>query len=193
MSTSIQAVEIHTRRLLLRPLQLSDAQQTQRLFPQWEIVQHLNPNVPWPYPEDGALTYYRDVALPAIQRGDEWHWTLRLKQSPEHHIGAISLHRSKPDNRGFWLGLPWHGQGLMTEAVIVVNNFWFDVLGFPILRAPKAMVNLASRRISEKTGMRMVATEERDFVSGRHLCEIWEITADEWRKTRALLQANWQA
>jgi RimJ/RimL family protein N-acetyltransferase len=193
MPTSIPAVELFTHRLLLRPLQLSDAQQTQRLFPQWEIVQHLNPNVPWPYPEDGALTYYRDVALPAIQRGDEWHWTLRLKQSPEHHIGAISLHRSKPDNRGFWLGLPWHGQGLMTEAVIVVNNFWFDVLGFPILRAPKAMVNLASRRISEKTGMRMVATEERDFVSGRHLCEIWEITADEWRKTRALLQANWQA
>jgi RimJ/RimL family protein N-acetyltransferase len=193
MPTSIPAVELFTHRLLLRPLQLSDAPQTQRLFPQWEIVQHLNPNVPWPYPEDGALTYYRDVALPAIQRGDEWHWTLRLKQSPEHHIGAISLHRSKPDNRGFWLGLPWHGQGLMTEAVIVVNNFWFDVLGFPILRSPKAMGNLASRRISEKTGMRMVATEERDFVSGRHLCEIWEITADEWRKTRALLQANWQA
>ena len=193
MSTSLPAVELFTRRLLLRPLQLSDAQQTQRLFPHWEIVQHLNPNVPWPYPDDGALTYYREVALPAIQRGDEWQWTLRLKESPEHHIGAISLHKSKPDNRGFWLGLPWHRQGLMTEAVIAVNNFWFDVLGFPILRAPKAIGNLASRRISEKTGMRLVATEERDFVSGRHPCEIWEIAADEWRKTRAHLQANWQA
>ena len=190
MSISLPAVELHTRRLLLRPLQLSDAQQTQRLFPYWEIVKHLNPNVPWPYPADGALTYYRDVALPAIERGDEWHWTLRLKQSPDQHIGAISLHRANPDNRGFWLGLPWHRQGLMTEAVIAVNDFWFDVLGFPVLRAPKAVGNLASRRISEKTGMRLVATEQRDFVSGSHLCEIWEITAAEWHKATALLQAH---
>ena len=198
MSTSIRAVELHTPRLLLRPLQLSDAPQTQLLFPHWEIVKHLNPNVPWPYPADGALTYYRDVALPAIERGDEWQWTLRLRQSPEKHIGAISLHRTislhrnRPDNRGFWLGLPWHGQGLMTEAVIAVNDFWFDVLGFPVLRAPKAVGNLASRRISEKTGMRLVAIEERDFVSGRQPSEMWEITADEWHKARATLLTNQQ-
>lgn len=198
MSTSIRAVELHTPRLLLRPLQLSDAQQTQLLFPHWEIVKYLNAIVPWPYPADGALTYYRDVALPAIERGDEWQWTLRLRQSSEKHIGAISLHRSlslhrtSPDNRGFWLGLPWHGQGLMTEAVIAVNDFWFDVLGFPVLRAPKAVGNLASRRISEKTGMRLVATEGRDFVSGRHPSEIWEITMDEWHKARAILVTNQQ-
>ena len=198
MTAKIQAVELHTARLLLRPLQLSDAPQTQLLFPHWEIVKHLNANVPWPYPADGALTFYRDVALPAIERGDEWQWTLRLRQSPEKHIGAISLHRSislnrnRPDNRGFWLGLPWQGQGLMTEAVIAVNDFWFDVLGFPVLRAPKAVGNFASRRISEKTGMRLVATEERDFVSGRQPSEMWEITADEWHKARAILLTNQQ-
>jgi ribosomal-protein-alanine N-acetyltransferase len=192
MTTKIQAVELHTARLLLRPLQLADASQTQLLFPHWEIVKHLNAVVPWPYPADGALTFYRDAALPAIERGDEWHWTLRRKESPKHHIGVISLHKDAADNRGFWLGLPWQGQGLMTEAVIAVNNFWFDVLGFKTMRAPKAVENLASRRISEKTGMHIVATEERNFVSGRFPCEIWEITADEWRKARALLQAEQQ-
>jgi RimJ/RimL family protein N-acetyltransferase len=80
----------------------------------------------------------------------------------------------------------------MTEAVIAANDFWFDVLGFEVLRTPKAVGNLASRRISEKTGMRMVATEERDFVSGRSLCEIWELTADEWHKARALLHTKQQ-
>ena len=29
--------------------------------------------------------------------------------------------------------------------------------------------------------MRVVATEERDYVSGRLLTEVWEITAEEWR------------
>jgi [ribosomal protein S5]-alanine N-acetyltransferase len=180
--------ELHTDRLLLRPLQLADAEQTQRLFPHWEIVKYLNAIVPWPYPADGALVYYRDVSLPAIERGDEWHWTLRLKQSPDRHIGSIGLMKGRADNRGFWLGLPWHGQGLMTEAVIAANDFWFDVLGFPVLRAPKAIANSTSRRISEKTGMRVVATEERDFVSGKLPCEIWELTADEWHKARTLLQ-----
>ena len=175
---------LETERLLLRPLELSDTEQVQILFPHWEVVKYLNAIVPWPYPPDGALTYYRDQALPAMARGDEWHWTLRLKQNPARIIGAIGLIRGATDNRGFWLATPWHRQGLMTEAVIAVNDYWFDVLGFPVLRAPKAIANVASRRISEKTGMRMVGTEERNLVSGRLLSEMWEITAEEWRAFR---------
>jgi [ribosomal protein S5]-alanine N-acetyltransferase len=182
--------ELQTDRLILQPLQLRDAEQTQRLFPQWEIVKFLNARVPWPYPEDRAFYYYRDVALPAIERGEEWHWTLRLKESPEQHIGTVSLHKDEWDNRGYWMGLPWQGRGLMTEGVTAVNDYWFDVLGFSVLRAPKAAVNLASRRISEKTGMRVVATLERDYVSGRFLAEIWEITAEEWREKRLLLRGH---
>lgn len=90
---------------------------------------------------------------------------------------VISLHRNEWNNQGYWLGLPWQRQGLMMEAVIAVNDYWFDVLGFPVLRAPKAVANVASRRISEKTGMRVVANVERDYVSGRLAAEIWEITA----------------
>jgi ribosomal-protein-alanine N-acetyltransferase len=172
---------LHTSRLVLRPLELADASQTQVLFPQWEIVRYLRKIVPWPYPPDGAYTYYRDVALPAVERGDEWAWTLRLKTNPQQLIGAISLFRSDTDNRGFWLGLPWHRQGLMSEACDAVTDYWFEVLKFARMRVPKAIANAGSRRISEKQGMRVIATEDRDYVSGRLPSEIWEITADEWR------------
>ena len=179
---------LQTGRLLLQPLQLADAEQTQRLFPQWEMVQFMAAQIPWPYPADGALTFYRDVALPAMERGEAWHWTLRLKGSPQEHIGSIGLvSKEGYAHRGFWLGLPWQGQGLMTEAVVAVNDYCFDVLGFGALRAPKAVANISSRRISEKTGMRVIGTEERDYVSGRFLSEIWEITADEWREKRQAL------
>jgi ribosomal-protein-alanine N-acetyltransferase len=172
--------ELQTNRLILRPTELADAAQVQKLFSQWEIVKHLNNRVPWPFPEDGVLTHYRESVLPAIERGEEWHWTLRLKTAPEQIIGSIVLCNGD-NNRGFWLGLPWQGQGLMTEAVIAVNDYWFDVLKFPVLRAPKAVANATSRRISEKTGMRIVATGEGDYVSGRLPSETWEITAEEWR------------
>jgi [ribosomal protein S5]-alanine N-acetyltransferase len=176
---------LETERLLLAPIRLEDAEQAQRIFPQWEIVQYLNTRVPWPYPPDGVHSFYRDVLLPAVQRGDEWAWTLRLKTNPDKIIGALSLTRGENDNRGFWLAPAFHGRGLMTEAVIVANDFWFDTLGFTRLRVPKAVANTPSRRISEKTGMRLVAVEpDHAFVCGHMPAEIWEITADEWRAFR---------
>jgi RimJ/RimL family protein N-acetyltransferase len=183
----LQNDELETRRLVLRPLRQEDSFQTQLLFPQWDIVKFLNATVPWPYPEDGVFQFYRDIAIPSIERGDEWHWTIRLKETPDLHIGVISLHRIRVDNRGYWLGIPWQGRGLMTEAVAAVNDYWFDVLGFQVLRAPKAIANESSRRISIKTGMRVIGLEERDFVSGRLMAEIWEINAEEWRQARKLL------
>jgi ribosomal-protein-alanine N-acetyltransferase len=177
-------VRLETPRLELRPLELADAEQAQALFPKWEIVRLLANHVPWPYPNDGALAHYRDAALPAMARGEEWHWSLRLKGDPPQLIGSISLKTTENNNRGFWLGLPWQRQGLMSEAVDVVTDYWFDQLGFPLMRVPKAVVNTASRRISEKNGMRVVGVEERDYVGGRFLTEIWETTSDEWRTHR---------
>lgn len=178
---------LETSRLWLRPLELGDAQQTQVLFPHWEIVRFLTNAVPWPYPPDGALTYYRNVALPAMTRGEAWHWTLRLKASPDQLIGCISLMRSVDENRGFWLGIPWQGHGLMSEACETVTDFWFNLLGFAVLRVPKAIPNVASRRISEKHGMRVIAQMERDYVGGRFPAELWEITAEEWNRRKVVL------
>ena len=176
--------ELHTARLILRPLELADADRIQLLFPHWEIVQYLANVVPWPYPADGALVYLRDVALPAMALGGDWIWTLRLKGDPDQVIGGIALKKHETDNRGFWLGLEWQGRGLMTEAANAVTDYWFDVLEFPVLRVPKAIANADSRRISEKQGMRVIAIVERDYVSGRLPAEIWEITAEEWKARR---------
>jgi ribosomal-protein-alanine N-acetyltransferase len=75
--------------------------------------------------------------------------------------------KAENNNRGFWMGLPWQRRGLMSEGVEVVTDYWFEELGFSVLRAPKAVANTASRKISEKSGMRVVAVEERDYVGGR--------------------------
>jgi [ribosomal protein S5]-alanine N-acetyltransferase len=176
---------LETPRLLLRPLELADAPQIQLVFPQWEIVRHLAAVVPWPYPPDGALTFLRDNALPSVACGQAWIWTLRLKSDPNRIIGCIDLrNKGSDDNRGFWLDPAFHRRGLMTEAADAVTAFWFDVLRFPVLRTSKAVANSASRRISEKQGMRNVGTTEKDYVSGRQLSEIWEITAPEWHARR---------
>jgi len=174
---------LETARLILKPVELADARQVQVLFPHWDIVKYLLNIVPWPYPPDGVETFYRTVVLPKMEQGERWHWTLRLKTSPEQIIGAVELNVGD-DNRGFWLGLPWQRQGLMTEACDAATDYWFNVLGFPVLRVGKAISNTGSRRISEKQGMRVIQVAERDYVCGRMPTEIWEITADEWRARR---------
>jgi RimJ/RimL family protein N-acetyltransferase len=94
--------------------------------------------------------------------------------------------RTERENRGFWLGLPWQRQGLMTEACNVITDYWFDTLQFPVLRVSKAVANTASRRISQKQGMRVIGVEEREYVCGRLPAEIWEIAAGEWHASRAI-------
>jgi [ribosomal protein S5]-alanine N-acetyltransferase len=187
---------LETARMILRPRRVEDAAQTQALFGQWEIVKELAAVVPWPFPEAGAMTFYRDVAVPAMERGEAWHWTLRLKDEAERIIGAISLMAPVPGvdtNRGFWTGLPWQGRGLMSEAAAAVTDYWFDTLGFERMRISKATGNAASRRISEKCGMRVVAVEEREYVSGRLPTEIWELTAAEGRARHQAEARSWSA
>jgi len=180
--TSISPLE--TRRLILQPLALEDAEQIQLIFPHWEVVRYLADSVPWPYPDDGALTYIRDSALPGIERGEQWHWSLRLRSEPNRIIGSAGLLVSPDHNRGFWLGVAWQRQGLMSEASDAITDYWFDVLGFEVLRVYKAIDNAGSRRISEKSGMRIIAVLEKNYVCGRLPSEQWEITAREWRRSR---------
>jgi RimJ/RimL family protein N-acetyltransferase len=181
--------EGQTERLILRPVEIGDAPQIQELFPHWEIVKYLQSRVPWPYPEGGALEFLRDVAIPQEERDEAWHWTLRLCTAPSQIIGVISLIKNKDTNRGFWLGLPWQGQGLMTEAAAWATDYWFETIGIPVLRVAKAIDNTPSRRISEKQGMRLIGVEDRDYVSGRLPSELWEITAEEWRAWKV---RNWK-
>lgn len=176
---------LETARLRLRPLAIDDAAAIQKTFPRWEIVEYMSASIPWPYPADGALVYIRDIALPAMASGQAWHWTLRMKSPGDPLIGAVSLMTTPNDNRGFWLSPEFHGQGLMTEACVAVTDYWFDALGQDVLRAPKASANRASKRLSERMGMRRVATEDRHFVSGRGPGEIWEISAEDWRRFHA--------
>jgi RimJ/RimL family protein N-acetyltransferase len=178
---------LRTSRLLLRPLALHDAIPTQSLFPNWQIVRLLNASVPWPYPPDGALAYYRDVALPAVGRGEEFHWAIYLPATftqPETFIGAIGLFLTKPDspanNRGFWIAQPYQRNGCATEACAAVTRFWFLNLNQPTLTVPKAAANLASRRISERTGMTLLRTEPHAFVSGTLPADIWHQTREEY-------------
>lgn len=176
--------KIETDRLILRPIRLSDADSYQKNFCNYEIIRHLSHLVPWPYPDDGAYQFIKNVLLPN-QGVSRWTWVLLLKDDPSEIIGAVDLWReAQPENRGFWLAHPYWGNGFMREATDVVTQYAFTDLGFEKLVFANAVGNIRSRKIKEKSGARLLETRPAQFVDPIYTeHEIWQLTKAEWLKS----------
>ncbi|MDX9719355.1 MAG: GNAT family N-acetyltransferase [Myxococcota bacterium] len=184
-----QAIPIfETERLFLAPPRLEDAEAYTRHFVDWEVIAPLSAVVPWPYPEGGVELHLRTQILPHLGQ-NRWAWGLFLKQTlaspldPRRElIGAVELFRGeRPDNRGFWLGRRFWGQGLMTEALLPITDFAFESLGFERLVVNNAVGNLRSRRLKEKAGAKLIAVEAERFVDPRYTeKEVWSLERADW-------------
>jgi RimJ/RimL family protein N-acetyltransferase len=182
-----QNLELYTKRLFLRPIKKSDLDCYQKYFCNYNVLRYLNSIIPWPYPENGCQDFYYNVIVPN-QNKNRWFWAMTFKQRPEELIGTIELSRSEnlnKSNRGFWLGEPFWGQGIMTEAVGAVQDFAFQELGFTRLILENAKGNLGSRRIKEKSGAVFLRTQPAKFVDPCFTeSEVWELTKENWFQFR---------
>lgn len=170
-----------TDRLILRGVELSDAESYQKNFADYEVIRHLSHHVPWPYPEDGVYNFLKDGILPS-QGSDRWTWAILLKDQPDEVIGVVDLWRKgSPENRGFWLARKHWGKGIMTEAVEPVMDYAFKYLGFETLIFANAVGNTRSRRVKEKTGAKLTDVKPAKFVDPQYTeHEIWELNKEDW-------------
>ena len=178
---------LETARLVLRALRLEDAPAAQRHFPHWEIVRWLNAGVPWPYPSDGAEIYIRNC-LERRARGERFFWAICLKDAPRELVGVIELwpDDGSHDQRGFWIASEFQGRGLMTEAADRVTEYAFMQLGWHQLWLTNAEGNVASRRVKERQGARLVDKVEKLYVSGKSSGEVWLLKSEDWKRRRSI-------
>jgi ribosomal-protein-alanine N-acetyltransferase len=173
---------LETERLMLRPLELRDAPAIQRWFPDWELVKYLHAGLPWPYPDDGALTNTHE-SLEKRARGEKFFWVLTEKDGDDAAIGRIDLwpfDGETRDMRGFWLARPWWGRGLMTEAAERVTQFAFEELDWPFLYLSNAEPNRGSHRVKEKQGAELIEVRPHPFMSGEYPRETWLLRREAW-------------
>lgn len=172
-----------TKRLILKDISEKDIPAYQKHFVDYEIVSQLSSAVPWPFPADGIENFVINMILPH-QGLDRWFWGIFLKENPEELIGGVDLWRNpRPENRGFWLGRKFWGKGYMTESVIPVTDYAFNVLGFDKLVFSNALGNEKSRRVKEKTGARLIGTRPAKFVDPNYSeAETWELSKEDWEK-----------
>lgn len=186
MTKIIATPTLTTERLVLHPLTLGDAPALQKLFNNWNIIKHLNENVPWPYPDDGAYMFFKNDVLPRVKKHQAHIWTITLGGDP---IGLLeyrhtSNFNTNQENRGFWIGEPYWNKGYITEAVIAVNDFVFFEMGIEKMILDNFKDNLASRRIKEKTGATFLKTTTRPHRGGTVEIDLWELTAENWKAFR---------
>lgn len=179
---------LETERLILRPMRIEDAEAHFRYINDWEVARYLGASFPWPYPEGGSVYFLTKYTGNDVE---SWFWAITHKERGEfadEMIGIIELRPQQTEGqRGFWLGRAFHGQGIMTEAAAITNDFWFDKLKKPFLNMHNASTNLASRRIKEKTGAKLIGLKDSTNYLDPSFTqtEIWELTAEDWHRFRA--------
>ncbi len=143
---------LKTDHLLLRPFQLSDAPDVQRLAGAKEVA--AGTFLPHPY-EDGMAEQWIADQEQAHEEGTAVSFAITLADNAMF-IGSIGLdivqiHRHA--RLGYWLGIPYWNQGYGTEAVNAVLRYGFMQLNLHRIYSPHFQGNDASGRVLQKVGM----------------------------------------
>lgn len=144
--------DLHSGRLRLRPLTLSDEEALQPLIAAVEIAS-TTLSIPHPLPVGGALAWL-NRKLDGFAKGEDLVLALEFE---ERLIGSAGLYMNRRDDSaelGYWIGKPYWGQGFASEAAKAMLTFGFENLGLHRIQARTFARNPASSRVLEKVGMR---------------------------------------
>jgi ribosomal-protein-alanine N-acetyltransferase len=143
---------LRTNRLVLRSFRLTDAPDVHRLAGAHEIASTTR-DVPHPY-EHGMAEDWIGTHAEAFARGRLAAFAITRFDGTL--VGAMSLSLEPSDARaelGYWIGVPYWGNGYATEAAITTVHFGFDVLALHRIHASHLTRNPPSGRVMQKAGM----------------------------------------
>lgn len=146
---------IEGKKVTLRRFKLSDAPSIYKYINNKEVCRW-TARIPYPYPKKGAVEFIRRSRLNA-RKGQTINYAITLKGAREP-VGSIGLKKIDMKNRqaeiGYWLGQPFWGQGIMTEAVRLMVNFGFENLKFHRIYAGAFLANKGSAKVLLKNGFK---------------------------------------
>lgn len=171
---------ITTARLLLRPVTPADADDLHALEQDPVVMRYLNGGQPKPRHPGPA-----DARLFRMPRGTEPDVWTALDRQDSRFLGWFAL---GPNDGGIGhLGYRLHqhawGRGLGLEGATALVDHGFKTLGLTAIHADTMAVNLGSRRIMEKLGMRHLRSyqEPGDSIPSSEHGEVeYGVTAAEW-------------
>jgi RimJ/RimL family protein N-acetyltransferase len=167
----------------LRRFELSDARAIQGILGEREVAANLL-DIPHPYP-DGDAENWINQTNELIRRGEGFTFAA-VRKADEALMGAVGIGVELKHLRGeigYWLGIPFWGQGYATEAAARVVRYGFDDLGLNRIMAYCFSRNLASARVMQKIGMKYEGTFKKDtFKWGEFLdVDFYALLRHDWK------------
>jgi RimJ/RimL family protein N-acetyltransferase len=104
-----------------------------------------------------------------------YNFAIVLRETGEP-VGCIGLvprgeeHFNAADNErevGYWIGYPYWGRGLTTEALKALITYCRDSLGLDSLLLTTDNLNIASQRVAEKCGFQFIASYENNGINSK--------------------------
>ena len=143
---------LKTQRLVLRPPVEEDASRLVELLDNWNVVKTLA-QVPYPYKPEHAEEFL--VRCKRRRNADDRiDYCMTMDGELLGFVG-IAL-RSGGPNLGYWLGEPYWGRGIATEAVGAVVAAFFRSSERPALMSGIFLGNDASMAVQRKFGFEVV-------------------------------------
>jgi ribosomal-protein-alanine N-acetyltransferase len=171
---------LETPRLHLRPFTLADVPRLVTLAGDYEVAKNTL-NIPHPYHESDARRWVQ-VTQENYQQQVGYAFAIELKATGEF-IGGIGLTLERRFDRaevGYWLGQPYWGQGLASEALAALLGFGFKKLGMNKIYATHLAENPASGRVMLKNGMVLEGELAQHTKRDGRYYDLWQ-----YRLTRA--------
>lgn len=150
----MQQPTLDTARLRLRPYGAGDAPAVQRLAGDARIADTTS-SIPHPYP-DGAAAEWISGHQASFEARESAVFAVTLR-ADDQLVGTISLFDVSIDDAraemGYWIGVPYWGQGYASEAAGALIGFAHDAWNLTRIVARCFARNPASARVMQKIGM----------------------------------------
>lgn len=127
-----------------------------------KIWDNVRDYLPSPYTEQDAIDFIRlcQQEAPTTTFAIEYKGELAgciglVKQTDVYRLSA---------ELGYWIGEPYWGMGIATQAVELITSYGFDQLGLVRIYSGVFDFNLSSQRVLEKSGFKLEGIFEKSII-----------------------------
>lgn len=160
---------ITNNQLTIRPFYVYDAKSLAKLCNNKKIWDNLRDYIPFPYSEKNAIEFIKSCQTESPQQ------TFAIEFKGEF-AGSIGLVKQTDVYRlsaeiGYWLGEPFWGKGIATEAVKLITEYGFSHLGLIRIYSGVFDFNKASQRVLEKAGFTLECIVQKAVIKNENVCD----------------------
>ena len=155
-------MEIQCKQSLLRPWRIDDAQSLFICANNSKVSENLRDVFPFPYTLSDAEFFIKSIASAT----DNLILAIEINGQAVGSIGIIpqtDVYRRNAE-LGYWLGEPYWGRGIVSEAVTAIAYYTFQHFDIHRIYASVFDRNIASIRVLEKCGFAREAVHYKSVV-----------------------------